>query len=219
MSNRLKGRAWGSFIEVKVNIPKILSRELKRVARGRVLLSSITDPYQPVERLYGLTRKCIELLAKRGLEIVVLTKSSTFTRDLELMDKENFEIGVTVTTLRFYEELEPKAHHPLERLKALSKASEQGFKTFLFLGPLLPGIVDEEIREILELACTSGVRYVIVDRLNTKGDVVQAIASALKSHCLDKLFKALSDWGWLGSIRSKIVDLCKRLGISCDFCF
>lgn len=219
MPLRLKGRAWGSFVDVKVDIPKVLIRELRRIASGRILLSSITDPYQPVERLYGLTRKCIELLAKREFEIVVLTKSSLFTRDLELMGIENFEIGVTITTLRYHEELEPKAHNPLERLEALKKASERGFKTFLFLGPLLPGVVDEEIQEILELARESGVHYVIVDKLNTRGDVVQAIMKALNGDRLNSFFKAISDRDWLKNIRGKIVGLCKRLGIPCDFCF
>jgi len=219
MPGRLRGRAWGSFVEVKVNIPKVLASELRRVSRGRVLVSSITDPYQPIEKLYELTRSCLKLLASRGLEVTVLTKSSLFKRDLDLMDEERFEVGVTVTTVKAYRELEPLSDPPLRRLEALKEASEEGLRTFVFLGPLIPGVVDEELDEILELAYNAGASYVIVDKLNTKGDVIESIARALDEKALDRFFEALSNKAWLEGIRNRIARICDRLRLQYDFCF
>jgi len=219
MPKRLKGRAWGSFVEVKVNIQRVLASELRRVSRGRVLVSSITDPYQPVERSYELTRSCLELLASRGLEVTILTKSSLFKRDLDLMDKERFEVGVTITTIRAHRELEPFSDPPLKRLEALKEASEEDLRTFVFLGPLIPGVVDEELDEILELAHSAGASYVIVDKLNTKGDVVESIMKSLGERNVSKFLEALSSKAWLEAIKDRIARMCYRLRLQYDFCF
>lgn len=216
---RLRGRAWGSFVEVKVNIPRILVDELKRVKRGVVLISSITDPYQPVEKRYELTRNCVKLLSSSELEVTILTKSKLFKRDLEVMDAERFEIGVTVTTIQAHRELEPLSDPPLARLEALKEASQEGFKTFLFLGPLIPGIVDDELEEIIELAYNAGASYVIVDKLNTKGDVVKSIMKALSKNNLNKFVDKLSNKSWLGDVKKKIIEVCERFRMPYDFCF
>lgn len=209
----------GSFVEVKVNIPRVLASELRRVSRGRVLVSSITDPYQPVEKSYKLTRSCLELLASKGLEVTILTKSSLFKRDLDLMNGEKFEVGVTVTTIKAHRELEPLSDSPLKRLEALQEASEEGLRTFVFLGPLIPGVVDEELDEILELARGAGASYVIVDKLNTKGDVVESITRALGEGALAKFLKALSNGAWLEEVKRRIARTCDRLRLQYDFCF
>lgn len=219
MPSKLRGRSWGGFVEVKVNMPKVLAKELRRVRRGVVLISSITDPYQPVERRYELTRKCVELLSSSRLEVTVLTKSTLFKRDLEVMCKDRFEIGVTVTTIRAHRGLEPLSDPPLARLEALKEASQEGFKTFLFLGPLIPGVVDEELEEIIELAYNAGVSYIIVDKLNTRGDVVQSIMKVLVRNHLNKFINNLSNKSWLEDIRRRIIDACNQLRIPYDFCF
>lgn len=216
---RLRGRAWGSFVEVKVNMPRILVDELKRVKRGVVLISSITDPYQPVEKRYELTRNCVKLLSSSELEVTILTKSKLFKRDLEVMDAERFEIGVTVTTIQAHRELEPLSDPPLARLEALKEASQEGFKTFLFLGPLIPGIVDDELEEIIELAYNAGASYVIVDKLNTKGDVVKSIMKALSKNNLNKFVDKFSNKSWLGDVKKKIIEVCERFHMPYDFCF
>ncbi|MEM4700081.1 MAG: radical SAM protein [Candidatus Nezhaarchaeales archaeon] len=219
MPGRLRGRAWGEFVEVKANVAEVLARELRRAGRGVVLVSSVTDPYQPVERRYELTRRCVELLSSSRLEVTVLTKSALFKRDLDSMDRRRFEVGVTVTTIRAHRELEPLSDPPAARLEALREASREGLRTFLFLGPLIPGVVDGEVEEIIEMAYSAGAGRVVVDRLNARGDVVQSVAKALGEGLLREFISAVSKRGWLRSARERVAKACERFRLPCDFCF
>jgi len=77
------GEEWGEFVDVRVNAPQVLTRELSRTAKGVVLLSSVTDPYQPLEKKYELTRKCLQKLLMYQFPITILTKSTLVLRDLD----------------------------------------------------------------------------------------------------------------------------------------
>ena len=91
--------AWGSFVDVKINAPEILQRQLKRAKRGRILISSVTDAYQPIESKYKLTRQCLEILLQSQLPVDILTKSPLVLRDMDLIKKfKDIEVGITITT-------------------------------------------------------------------------------------------------------------------------
>jgi len=93
--------AWGSFVDVKVNLLDVLAKELPRNPGGRVWLSSVCDPYQPVEAKYKLTRGTVELLsAYEKFFVSILTKNSLVLRDLDLLTrmKERVEVGFTIAT-------------------------------------------------------------------------------------------------------------------------
>ncbi len=86
--------AWGSFVEVKINLPDILEAELRRKKQpGRALLASVCDPYQPVEARYRLTRGCLKILQEYGWGADILTRSPLVTRDLDIL-KEMPEVSV-----------------------------------------------------------------------------------------------------------------------------
>lgn len=91
---------WGSFVEVKVNLPDILRAELHRKKQpGRALLASVCDPYQPVEARYRLTRTCLELLREHGWGIDILTRSPLVTRDLDILQGlSNVSVGFSIPT-------------------------------------------------------------------------------------------------------------------------
>lgn len=91
--------AWGSFVDVKVNAPDVLQKQLKNKVKGRVMVSSVTDAYQPIEAKYKLTRKCLEILLQNQFPVDILTKSPLVLRDLDLIKKfKDIEVGVTITT-------------------------------------------------------------------------------------------------------------------------
>jgi len=90
---------WGEFIDVKVNAPYLLRKQLKRAKQGVVALSTVTDPYQPIEKKYRLTRKCLEALLETQFSVNLLTRSSLCLRDMDLFKQfKNIEVGLSITT-------------------------------------------------------------------------------------------------------------------------
>src|SRR5882762_11832 len=116
-----------------------------------IAIGTATDPYQPAEREYGVTRACLEELAKReGLSISIITKSNQIVRDMDVLKKiaarSSLQIDVTVTTLRprLARLLEPRAPQPRLRLAAVKELREAGLQVGVSASPLLPGITDGE---------------------------------------------------------------------------
>ena len=175
---------WGDFIDVKINAPLVLSRELYKKPRGRVILSTVTDPYQPLERRYRLTRSCLKRLLHRNFPVNVMTKSSLVLRDLDLLAEfDSCEVGITVITdndrLRRF--LEPKASPIDERLDALRRFAERGISTYAFIGPIIPSLNDGEkdLRRLIHRLVDVGVDYLMFDRLNTRYGVVDQLSGFL----------------------------------------
>jgi len=154
---------WGGFIDVKINAPDLLAKEIKKKKVGRVWISGVCDPYQPIESKYGLTRSCLEILAQNKWPVTIQTKSPLILRDLDLIKKlSDVEVGYTITTAD--EEIknffEPKAPSIEARISALGKLNSVGIKTYAMIAPLLPGA------EGLVSAIKDRVDYVYIDRLN-----------------------------------------------------
>jgi DNA repair photolyase len=164
------GQPWGSFVEIKTNIVELLQKELSRRKQpGVVLLSSVCDPYQPVERRYRLTRQCLEILNQCGWGIDILTRSPLVTRDLDLLaDMANISVGFSIPTdddaVRRI--LEPHAPPIPARVAALRVLHEAGLKTWAFLGPMLP-MDPARLHELV----APYVDHVLIDRLNYRRQV------------------------------------------------
>jgi len=103
---------WGDFVDVKVNAPQILSKQLPKVRRGLIWISSVTDPYQSVEEEYKITQKILQKLLLYQFPITVLTKSKLVLRDIDIFRQfKKCEIGMTIIMLdeTVRERFEPKA--------------------------------------------------------------------------------------------------------------
>jgi DNA repair photolyase len=155
---------WGMFVDVKVNAPELLKKQLLKAKKGTVWISSVCDPYQPLEAKYQLTRRCLKELVGKQFPVNIQTKSKLALRDLDLFqDFEDIEAGFTITTddeniIRIFE---PRASTVAERIKALHRIHEKGIKTFAFIGPLLPGN-PERLVSLLE-----GITdRIYIDRMN-----------------------------------------------------
>jgi len=154
---------WGEFIDVKINVPKMLEKEIKKKEKGNVWISGICDPYQPIEGKYQLTRKCLEILLKYQWSVTIQTKSPLVLKDLDLLKKfKEIEVGFTITTSEddVKKIFEPKAPPIQERIRALEKIHNEGIKTFAMVAPVLPGA--KELFQKLK----GKVDYVILDRMN-----------------------------------------------------
>jgi DNA repair photolyase len=154
---------WGKFVDVKINAPELLAVEVNKKRVGRVWISGVCDPYQPLEKRYMLTKRCVESLVENGWPFTIQTKSSLILRDIEtLKRKDNVEVGFTITTMdeRVRKIFEPGAPPSSERIEALAHLHAEGIRTFAMVAPILPGAED------LGSALKGKVEYVIVDRLN-----------------------------------------------------
>ena len=144
---------WGKFVYVKVNAAKILEKEIRKKKKGSVYLSSLTDPYQPIEKKYKITREILDVLAKNNWKVIIQTKSSLVLRDLDILKKfEEIEVGFTITTLNenLRKIIEPFSSSIKERINALKKLKKENIRTFLFVGPLIfPFVNFEEIRKLI----------------------------------------------------------------------
>ncbi len=215
-----KGK-WGDLVEVKINIPRVLSKELHVKKKGVVGIGTVTDPYQPAEKKYELTRRCLELLQVHDFPVCIQTKSSLVVRDIDLIrDFSNIEVGVTLTTLddRLGEKLEPYASSARERLRALANLRENGIKTWVFLGPVMPYITD--IGALVDAVASVKPEYVIVDSLRLKEGVRERVMDFIHEHEpeLLKEYEMIfqGDGVYYREIFERIIRSCEKKGLKCD---
>lgn len=155
--------AWGQFVDVKINAPDLLRKEIIRKRVRRVWVSGVCDPYQPVEGKYKLTRQCLEILAQNNWPVTVQTRSPLVLRDTDIFKKgREFEVGLSVTTADdgIRKLFEPNAPPIRERLRALEELHKAGIRTFAMIAPILPGA--DSLAECLD----GKVDTVILDRMN-----------------------------------------------------
>jgi len=156
--------AWGDFVDAKINASEVLKKQLDKAKKGTVWISSVCDPYQPLEAKYELTRRCLKELLKKQFPVNIQTKSKLVLRDLDLFQEfEEMDVGFTITTddERMTKLFEPNATPVKERLTALEKIHSFGIKTFAFVGPLLPGNPEKLIEKLEEK-----VDNIYIDKMN-----------------------------------------------------
>jgi DNA repair photolyase len=162
-------REWGTYVDVKVNAPIVLERELRHAQKAVVFISSASDPYQPVEAKYEITRRCLELLLKFDFPILILTRSPLVLRDVDLLKKFRWaRVGFSVSTVsnRFYEPSVPLLRG---RLEALKKLHDQGITTWVSLAPILPRLILTDLDWLFKELNRVGVSAVSVGLLRFAG--------------------------------------------------
>ncbi len=140
---------WGDFVDVKTNADRVLQNDLMDNDKGSVLLSSVTDPYQPIEEEYELTRKILERLSRTRFPVNILTKSDLVLRDLDILknfSSERISVGFTINYLDDSDRKiwEPRASAIEDRLDALKKISDSEIDCYVHIGPYFEGITDLE---------------------------------------------------------------------------
>jgi DNA repair photolyase len=154
---------WGTWIEIKTNAPELAAEKV----RGEVTMSSVSDPYQPVEKEIMLTRKVLENIDKET-EISILTKSDLILRDIDILKKfKNLNVGLTVNCFpeKTRKILEPNAPSSEKRIEALKVLNKEGIKTFCFISPVIPELT--EVRKTLH-ETKDIVEYYLIEVLNTR---------------------------------------------------
>jgi DNA repair photolyase len=218
-----EGKQWGEFANAKINARRVLARDILKKPKGVTWLSAVTDPYQPIEKKYQLTRSCLQVLSSHGFPIWVQTKSSLVTRDIDLLSGfAEKDVGFTILTLDddLRKRIEPGASPIDERLAALSELSSKGIQTFAFVGPILPFLSDskETLKPLINELLKSGVKKILFDRLNLRWGVWPSIKNFLEKQypsLLPKYRKVM--WGgtdYFSELKKSINGLCKEAKLS-----
>jgi DNA repair photolyase len=165
-------------IFVKQYAAELLRHDLRRVKPGEAIaLGTATDPYQPAERRYEVTRGILEEFARhRGFELGIITKSNLIVRDLELLKEvaqaNRLSVHITVTTLNveLARILEPRAPRPDLRLDAVRVLAHAGLRVGVSCSPVVPGITDspKDLEAVVRAAAEAGAEYVFANPLFLK---------------------------------------------------
>jgi DNA repair photolyase len=165
-ADRPSDERYGTSIRVKVNVVEVLRKELARPSwEGEgVAVGAATDPYQPAEGKYRLTRGCIEAFAEASNPFSLITRGPMIVRDLDVLAEAARRAKVSITfsipTLddEVWRRTEPSTAHPRQRLRAVKELVEAGIKVGVGMAPILPGISDkpEQLREVVRAAREAG---------------------------------------------------------------
>ena len=154
---------WGEFVDVKINAVQLLRKEIKKKKLGRVWISGVCDPYQPLEEKYRLTRQCLEILARNNWPVRIQTRSLLVLRDIDIIREfRDIEVGLSVTTAdeHIRRLFEPHAPPINDRIMALDDLHKAGIRTYAAIAPMLPGA--EGLVELLR----GKINYLLIDRMN-----------------------------------------------------
>ena len=161
------GLDFESKIMVKPDAPKLLEAELSspKWEPQALVMSGVTDPYQPVERKLRITRGCLEVLAKFRNPVAIITKNRLVTRDIDLLGElarhNASAVNVSVTSLdpNIQRVLEPRTSSPKARLEAVAMLRAAGIPVGVMVAPVIPGLTDHEVPRIVEACAKAGAQF------------------------------------------------------------
>jgi len=165
-ADRPSDERYGTSIRVKVNVAEVLARELARPTweGAEVVVGAATDPYQPAEGRYRLTRACLEVFAAAPNPFSIITRGPMILRDLDVLQEASRRADVSVTfsipTLDddVWRKTEPSTAHPRQRLRALEALVDAGIDARVGMAPILPGLSDrpEQLARVVRAARDAG---------------------------------------------------------------
>src|SRR5205809_4376164 len=193
------GLDFESKIIVKPNAPELLRAELEspRWQPQTLVLSGVTDPYQPIERKLCITRGCLEVLAKFRNPVAIITKNRLVTRDVDLLRSlaahNAVAVNISVTSLdsNLQRVLEPRTSSPQARLDAIRQLRSAGVPTGVMVAPVIPGLTDHEVPRILDACAKAGAQFAAYTIVRLPWAVAPLFEHWLEEHFPDRKEKVL----------------------------
>jgi DNA repair photolyase len=214
---------WGDFLDIKINAPDLIPKNTSKYEGKYIFLSSVTDPYLPLEYKYNLTRQIIEKLISLKPVLGILTKSDLILRDIDLIKQfEKSEVGFSFSTLdeNIRKEVEPGAKTVKSRINALKEVHGAGIEAYVFISPILPYLTDWE--EIIEKT-RDYADYFMFENLNVTGTVWGAVKLFLeeKHPDLTEKYKEIysKDSMYWEIVEEEIIQHCKKENLECRMYF
>ena len=222
---------YGASIRVKTNVAEVLRLELAKPTweHGAVAIGAATDPYQPAEGRYRLTRSCLEALRDASNPFSIVTRGPLIIRDVDVLAEAARRASVSVTfsipTLdeEVWRRTEPGTAHPRQRLRALKTLVDAGIKASVGMAPILPGISDrpEQLDEVVRAAREAGACGVwsnlLFLRPGTREHFLEALARDYPEQ-LDRYERLYARRAYLGKeqtkpVRERVSTLAKQHGV------
>ena len=213
------GLDFESRLFAKPDAPALLREALAKsgyVVRP-IAFGTNTDPYQPIESRWRITRQCIEVLSETDHPLTITTKSDRVLRDLDLLApmaaKGLAAVAVSVTSLdpRIAMTVEPRAPMPERRLTAVRRLSDAGVPTYVSIAPVIPAITDHEIERIVDRAAESGARGAFFLPVRLPHEVAPLFRAWLDTHFPDRAGKVMSTIQSLRGGRDNDPDFFSRM--------
>lgn len=194
------GLDFESRIMVKYDAPKKLQSKFasRKWKPAPVVMSGVTDPYQPIERNLKITRGCLEVFAKSRNPVSIITKNYLVTRDLDLLEElakyNGVHVTLSVTTLDrdLARVMEPRTSQPPRRIKAIKELADAGISVGVNVAPIIPGLTDHECVDILEAAREAGASQAGYTIVRLPYGVKDLFANWLDQHFPDRKQKVLN---------------------------
>jgi len=214
---------WGSFIDIKMNAPDLIPKNKNKFKNKSILFGSVTDPYNPFEKKYKITRKILEKLISLQPRIDIITKSNLVLRDIDLLKKfKNLTVVVSLSFLdeKIKKQLEPLASSIKKRIKLIKKLHENKIKTVVFISPIFPEITDW--KKVVAKTKIFTKEYWF-ENLNLYFTIRNNIFDFLKRNCpnlveeYQEIYSDKNDY-WLNEKR-KIKKFCNKKNINCKIYF
>ena len=230
-SDRPSDDRYGTSIRVKTNVAEMLRKELARASwqHEDVVIGAATDPYQPAEGRYELTRACLEALRDAANPFSIITRGPMIVRDLDVLvdAAQRASVSVTFSVPTVDEEVwkrtEPSTAHPRQRLKAVKTLVDAGVNARVGMAPILPGISDrpEQLREVVRAAREAGATGIWANLLFLRPGTREHFLAHLAEDWPEQLprYEALyAGKAYLGAdlmkpLRSEVSSLAREYGI------
>ncbi len=193
------GLDFESKIMVKTNAAELLQAELEspRWQSQTLVMSGVTDPYQPIERKLRITRDCLEVLAKFRNPVAIITKNHLVTRDIDLFRElaacNAAAVNISVTSLNssLQQVLEPRTTSPQGRLDAIRQLRAANVPVGVMVAPIIPGLTDHEVPKILDACAKAGAQFAGYTIIRLPWAVAPLFEHWLEEHFPDRKEKVL----------------------------
>jgi len=201
-------RRWGDYVDAKVNAASVLDKELTKARKQVVFVSSASDPYQPVEARFKITRKVLNVLSKHKFPVLILTRSPLVMRDIDILRELDWvRVGFSISTvpMRFYEPGVPSLE---KRLEALAELHDFGITTWVSLAPLIPKLILTDLDQLFHRLKEVKVSTVTIGVLRFVGyEQSKQMFEERSGQCVEKLMEGSS------TVRQLLVNKANEYGL------
>jgi DNA repair photolyase len=230
-ADRPSDERYGTSIRVKINIAEVLRKELARPswACEHVAIGAATDPYQPAEGRYRLTRACLEELAAASNPLSIITRGPMIVRDLDVLQDaaRRAKVSVTFSVPTLDEEIwrktEPSTAHPRQRMRAAKRLIDAGIKVGIGMAPILPGLsdrpdlLDDVVRAAREAGATGVWTNLLFLKAGTREHFLERLAEEWPEllPLYEELYAARAYLGAAQAkpVRQQVAELARKHGI------